>query len=74
MSIDSIGMSRIPACSWGRAEYSLEYRSRFGEVVVELTSGEARILGVKRGKLSRIVSKAKCQETTTKRCAKYRLS
>ena len=52
MSIDSVGMSPIPACSWHRAEYSPVYGSRIGEVVVELTSGKARRPGVNRGKWS----------------------
>ena len=69
MSIDSIEMSLIPACSWRRAKYSLGYGSRIGAVVVELTSVEARRPGVKRGKWSRVASKAKCRETTTKKCA-----
>ena len=51
MRIDSIEMSLIPACSWRRAEYSPVHRSRIREVVVELTCGEARGLGVKRGKM-----------------------
>ena len=70
MSIDSVGMSLIPACSWHRAENSPGDRSRIGAVVVELTSLVARRLGVKRGKWSRVASKAKCRETTIKKCAK----
>ena len=70
MSIDSVGMSLIPACSWRRAEYSLKNRTRISKVVVELTSGEARRPDVKRGKWSCVASKAKCRETTTKKCAK----
>ena len=50
MSIDTVGMILILACSWRRAQYSLGYRSRIGAVVVELTSVQARRLGVKRGK------------------------
>ena len=50
MSIDSVGMSLIPACSGPRARYSLGYRSRIGQVVVELTFGEARRLAVMKGK------------------------
>ena len=70
MNIDSVGISLIPACSWCRAasEYSPGYRSRMGAVVVELTSVEARRPGVKRRKWSRVVSKAKCRETITKKC------
>ena len=70
MSIDSVGMSIIPGCSWRRAEYSPGYRSRIGAVVVELTSVGARRPGVKRGRWCHVVSKAKWGETTTKKCAK----
>ena len=69
MNIDSVEMGLIPGCSWHRAVYSPSYRSRIGTVVVELTSVVARRLGVKRGKWSRVASKAKCRETTTE-CAR----
>ena len=53
-------MSLIPACSWRRAEYAPGYRSRIGGVVVELTSGEGRRPGVKRGSVESRRVKAKC--------------
>ena len=46
MSIDSVGMILIPACSWRQAEYPPGKRSRIGEVVVELPCGEAWKPGV----------------------------
>ena len=39
-------------------------------MVVKLTSVVSRRPGVKKGKLSCFASKAKCQETTTKKCAR----